>query len=269
VKALARALNEDEFWGVQAAAAAALGAARSDQALGVLAKALRLHGNAKTRRAVATALGSFREPKAARALAKVVSDWDESYLVTGAAATALGATRQPKALETLLEALGSRKRSWNEVVRCGAMAGLAKLGPEHRDEVVEALLPWTQPRRFVRCQQAAARALGAIGHGSGPARARLEELLEDGEFRVKLQAAQSLGSLGDARSAPALSRMAQSALDGRERRQAREALRRLGRGEEARSQRALDEADGLKAENRKLKDRLARIEKRLEALEAE
>ena len=269
VRALVRALEEDAFWGVQAAAAQALGATRSDEALKVLSKALAKHEHPKTRRAIAAALGGFRDAKAQRALAKVVSDWDESFLVTGAAATALGATRQPKALEVLLEALDSRKKSWNEVVRCGVIAGLAQLGPDHRDEIVEALVPWTQPRRFVRCQQAAARALGVLGHGSEKARLRLEELLEDGEFRVKLQAAQSLGSLGDPRSAPALSRMAQSALDGRERRQAREALRRLGRGEEARSQRALDEADALKAENRKLKDRLARIERRLEALETE
>jgi aminopeptidase N len=267
VKALMKALSDDAFWGVQAAAAAALGASRSDEALGALAKAMKSHDHPKTRRAVAGALGSFRDAKAARALERVVTEGDASYLVQGAAASALGRTRQPGALELLSEALGSRKKSWNEIVRCGVIAGLGELGTEHREAAVEVLLPWTGPRRFVRCQQAAARALGVIGRGDDSARERLEALLEEGEFRVKLQAAQSLGSLGDPRSAPALSRMSGTALDGRERRQAREALRRLGRGDEARAQRALDEADALKADNRKLKDRLARLEKRLDALE--
>lgn len=267
VKVLARALTDDVFWGVQAAAAQALGASRSEEALSTLAKAMRSHEHPKTRRAVAGALGSFRSAKAAKALARVVKEGDPSYFVESTAATALGQTRRPGSLELLVEAVGSRKTTWNEVVRCGAIAGLGALGTEHRAAAVEALLPWTAPKKNVRCQQAAARALGVIGRGDDRARERLEDLLEEGEFRVKLQAAQSLGSLGDRGSAPALSAMAGSALDGRERRQAREALRRLGRGDESRAQRALDEADALKADHRKLKDRLARLEKRIDSLD--
>jgi aminopeptidase N len=267
VRALARALRGDPFWRVQAAAAAALGVARGEAARRALERALRSADHPKTRRAAAEALGAFRDAAATRALRRVVQGGDESYFVEAAASRALGRTRQPGALEVLKEALATRRRSWNEVVRCGAIAGLASLGAAHRDEVVEALVPWPQPRRFVRCRQAAAQALGEIGMGSGVAREALERLLEDSEFRVVLTAAQALGVLGDERSAGALARLADTALDGRVMRAARDASRRLGSPESGRAQRALDEVESIRQDHRRLADRLARLEERLEALE--
>jgi aminopeptidase N len=84
--------NEDEFWGVRAEAAEALGNLRSEEAFATLEKALAIT-HPKVRRAVVAALGHFRSTKAAEALKKVALR-DASYLVEAEAARSLGATKQ-------------------------------------------------------------------------------------------------------------------------------------------------------------------------------
>ena len=78
----------------------------------------------KVRRAVVEALGHFRTTEAMEAL-KPYALRDASYLVEAEAARALGRTRQPAALDVLVDLLD--RSSWSDVLRVGAIDGLAAL----------------------------------------------------------------------------------------------------------------------------------------------
>ena len=266
IAALAKALREDAFWGVQAAAAAALGESRTTSAEDALLEATDV-AHPKARRAVMAALGAFRTPRAARALRRVVVEGDESYFVEAEAAISLGKTRQAGARALLTRALASKKRSWNDILRCGAIHGLGHLGHEERDTAIPILLAWTEPRRFVRCRVAAIDALARVGEGKEGVRERLETLLEDAEFRVVLAAAEGLAKLGSRKSRAALARVAEMSLDGRIKRTARESMLALGEDEPPALAPLRSDLEALSAEGRKLKEKVQQLELRLESLE--
>ncbi len=266
VSCLRSVLESEDFWGVRAAAAKALGVARGEQALEALIARLS-DPHPKVRRAVVAALGKFRELAAFTALEDVLANGDESYFVEAEAATSIGRTQRLDALRVLRDALASKAPGWNEVVRCGVLAGLGHVAHEHREEAIAAVLPWTEPGRFVRTRVAAIGALGRLGEDHALALERLERLCEDDEFRVGLAAAEALARVGGQRSRSALGRMASTALDGRMKRAARVALRRIDEREPALARRLSADLAEIAAENRKLRDRLERLESRLSASE--
>lgn len=261
VAALSRVLSSDDWWGVRAAAARALGATRSDAALEALLGRLS-DAHPKVRRAVVAALGSFRDQRAFDALRDVLENGDESYFVEAEAAVAMGRTQRLDSVRVLRDALSSGRPSWNEIVRCGALQGLGHAEHEQRDEAIAAVLPWTERARFVRCRVAAIQSLGKLGESSPRVLERLERLCEDDEFRVALAAADALAHVGSRRSQSALARLAERALDGRIVRAAREALRRVGEREPALARRMHAEVEQIASENRKLKERIERLESR-------
>ena len=92
---------------------------------------------------------------------------------------------------------------------------------------------------------------------------RLCELVEEPGFRTQLSAMAALGRLGEVSALPVLRRMHESAPDGRMRRQAFEAMTRIRRGaavpEGVRALRS--ELERLGEENRRLRDRVDRLER--------
>jgi aminopeptidase N len=105
-RALAASLdNEREAWMVRVEAARALAKARNQAAFEGLSKAAKTK-HPKVRRAVASALGAFRTPEAAKILTALARN-DRSYLVGAEASRALGRTRQPGVKKTLLGRLSS------------------------------------------------------------------------------------------------------------------------------------------------------------------
>jgi aminopeptidase N len=209
-----------------------------------------------------TALGEFRDPKAAEALERVLYDGDESYYVESSAAAAIGKTRQPGALAALQHALG--KDSQNEVIRSGVMSGLAEL----RDpEALPILLEWTRWGKPQQVRSAAASALAKLAGFVSESQKndtldRLYELLSDRWFRVQISALEALADIKDARAIPHLQRAADREIDGRVIRTARDAMARIKaateKGEELKKLR--EEVDKLAEENRTLRDRLDRLE---------
>src|SRR5262249_39176672 len=118
--------NEAEFWGTRAEVAAALGDLRSEAAF----KALAGHAGTKhpkVRRAVVHALARFRTAKAADLLRPIALK-DESYVVEAEAARSLGGTRQSAAFDVLVDILD--RPAWADVIRAGALDGLAELRDE-------------------------------------------------------------------------------------------------------------------------------------------
>jgi aminopeptidase N len=255
-EALAKALGDDEeFWGVRAEAASALANLRSDEAFAALAAHLGA-AHPKVRRAVVHALGSFRTSKAADLLRKVALK-DASYLVEAEAARALGATRQASGFDTLVDILD--RPSWADVIRAGAIDGLANL----RDErALPHVIARTRYGVSTRGRRSAILALPKLA-SDRKARETLEDLLDQADPYLRVDVVRAIAELGDAKARGALHRQLDRDLDGRVRRRIREALRDLGGAGKRDSDRLRDELEALRAEHAELKARLGKIEARL------
>jgi aminopeptidase N len=262
-KALVTAMKSDGFWAVRGAAAAALGVVRTEGARDALVAALAAEKEPRARRAIAAALGSFRhDDKAAEALAKVIQAGDASYFVEAAACLALGQTRSARAPALLRSAAG--RESWTDIIRQMAYKGLAEA---RDDSAVGFLVEGLKWGRVTQGRRAAAMALASLVKGrrdrdAREVREKLEELLDDKDFRVQAAAIEALAVAGDPAAIPTLQKLVDRALDGRLRRRSREVIRDLGDGatsaEELR--RLRDEVDELRQVAGRLKERMDRYE---------
>ena len=266
VEALRAALlDETQLAFVRAEVAGALGETKAEAARDALIEAIKTEPS-RVRRAVASALGTFRDEAAAKALATLLAGrGDRSYYVQSAAAAALGGTRQPLAFEALRRVLG--RPAHNDVITAAALGGLAAL----RDpRAIEVFLDHTKWGHHQSARRAATEALGRLAPFADEptrlrVRERLEELLDDRALRVQLTAPDALAALGDARAIGALGAAGARALEGRVTRNARVAARTLGqRADKGAEVQALkSDVDKLQQENQSLKDRLTKIEARV------
>jgi aminopeptidase N len=205
------------------------------------------------RRRVVHALGRYRSSRAAEVLKKIVLR-DPSYLVEAEAARALGATRQAAAFDTLLDVID--RPSWADVVRGGAIDGLANLRDERAVPHVVARTRYGYPTRGRR---AAISALPKLA-SDRKARETLEDLLEEKDPYLRVDVVRAIGDLGDSKARGALTRQLDRDLDGRVRRRIREALRDLGGASRREADRLREELDALRAEHGDLKGRLGKLE---------
>jgi aminopeptidase N len=255
VDALANALRTDKFWGVQAEAARALGRIRGERAFKALAAGVRTK-HPKARRAVAEALGEFRSEEACAALRPLLRK-DASYQVEATAAASIGKTRASAAFELLRAAL--RKESWNEIIRCGALAGFAELGD---DRAIPILISWTKYGKPMFARRAALAALGKLGEGRKDVRDLAIGLLDDRSFFIRMTAVGALEALHDPAALPALEAIALADVDGRLKRRSAEAVRTISERADRSTdfKRLRDEVTELRAANRALSDRLELLE---------
>ncbi len=261
IRALGVSVREDAFWGVAAEAARALGSVRSSAAMDELLASASV-ANPRVRRAVISALGEFRDERAAEALERVINDGDASYYAEANAAAAIGKTRSPRALAALEHSL--TKDSQNEAIRSSGMSGLADL----RDaRALPIVMEWTQYGRPQQVRMAAAGALGRFAdfvsdNEKSDIVDRLIEMLSDPWYRCQTAAIDALKEIKDPKALPHLQRAAERELDGRVIRMARDAVRKIregqDKGEEMKKLR--EEVDKLVDENRALRDRLDRLE---------
>jgi aminopeptidase N len=254
-EAIAEAFERDPFWGVLAETAAAIGATRAPWARTVLMGALS-HPHPKVVRAVAAALGNFRDADVATAVI-TSAQTQRSYFVRAAALTALGKTRDPRAFDVLAEAV--KGQTWNGVVESGAVAGLAELADAR---AVAVVIDACRPERNEGLRRAAVTALARIGALLENERTRvveaIEQYLDDRSFLVAMDAIAAAETLGDQRFLPVLDRLAQQAFDGRMRRDAAEAAARIRRSAKVPTQvTALrDDINELREEQRKLQEKI-------------
>ena len=253
VDALGAALaNRDEFWGVRAEAAQALGEIRTAEAGAALTQSISTP-HAKVRRAIVRALGKFKDRKALDALRPVALS-DASYLVASDAARAMGQTRQADAFDTLVELL--TRSSWSDVVRTGALEGLAAL----RDErAVPHVIAASGVGRDSHGRRAALVALARLDT-TRKTRELLEERLDDPDMFVRQAAIRGLDILSDVRARTALSRRLEREDSGGLRRRLRETLRDLRGSREAEIRTLRDDLERVRDETKDLKARLATIE---------
>jgi aminopeptidase N len=255
IAALARTLSdESEFWGARAECASALGKTKAREAFDVL-KLARQTAHPKVRRAVIEALGHFKTTEAFEAI-KPYALRDDSYLVEGEAARALGRTRQASAFDVLVDLL--ERASWFDVVRAGAIDGLASL---RDDRAVPHLSARTRYGHPPRARRAAIMALPKLATDRRT-RESIEQLLDDGDPLTRLDAVRALGELGDAKARAALREHLETDLDARVRRRIREVVRDLGEPRRA-SDQLRDDLEKLQTEHQELKSRMAKLEARL------
>ena len=248
---VARLEDENEFWGVRAECADALGRIRARESFAALVKNVTTK-HPKVRRAVVAALGRFRSTAAVEALRPIALK-DESWLVEAEAARSLGKTRQAAAYETLLDLID--RPSWADCVSAGAIDGFASL----RDErALPHLFARTRYGHPTRVRRAAAIAIPKLSTDRR-AREHLEELLDDDDPILRMDVVRALVDLGDARSRGALRARLEVDLDARVRRRLREALRDLG-GDRKREEQLRDDVDKLEHDHADLKARVAKIE---------
>ncbi len=260
-EALRSAFERDPFWGVLEEAAAALGATRAPWAREILVSAMH-HKHPKVRRAVAAALGNFRDAGVASTLLSASQD-DESYFVRAAAVESLGKTRDPRAFDILVAAIGGR--SWNGTVESGAARGLAETGDAR---AADALIGAIHLGVDEGLRRAAAGALARMGALVFPERSRIVDaivqLLDDPMFLVQLAAIAAAESLEDVRALPALDRLATSGFDGRIRRDAAEAAIRIREAQKVPSQVSAlrSDLDTLREEQRTLQEKVEALQRR-------
>ncbi|MFN7518712.1 MAG: M1 family aminopeptidase, partial [Dolichospermum sp.] len=132
-QALSSALKNDPFWGVRVEAAKQLAEIQLDQAFDGLVLGLN-DPSPFVRRAVISALSQIKTHNSYKAVKGFVQNGDDSYYVEAAACRTVGAIaaahledkpHEDKVIK-LLKSVLEERAGWNEVVRSGAIAGLAE-----------------------------------------------------------------------------------------------------------------------------------------------
>jgi hypothetical protein len=215
---------------------------------------------------VAAGLGEQRDnQRVGEALARWLTQGDPSYFVEAEAAHSLGRTRSPLAMATLPSLLG--RRSFQDVIRTRTLEGLGATGDERAMAVVKA--EWRPGGSFL-ARRAIVMAMAELGTGTPAARqARefIEGCLHDGDFRVRAEAASSLARLGQVEAVPSIERARAAELDGRAKRRMSDAIRDLQEGGRTTEQlkKAQDELDRLRADSASLRERIEKLEARLDS----
>jgi aminopeptidase N len=250
VPALAAVVMADGHYGLRRTAALALGHAGTDEARDALADALATAGDARTRKACAEALGSFRHDEdAASALQKAFSA-DAAWAVRAAAVTStvkLDSKDARRLCEKALDEDGGRG-----IVRRAGLNGLVKLGDP---EALGRVRPFAKPgndREHHR--HTAISAYARLARKLEESRDRekaadfLSDMLDDWYLRTRRTVIDGLRTLGEPAAVPALRRAAAS--------DPLESLRR-------RADRAADHIESGTGK----KDRLADVDRRVRELD--
>jgi aminopeptidase N len=272
LKALATALQKDSFWGVRVEVAKQLAEIKLDMAFDALIAGLK-DENSYVRRATVQALGKIKTDASYEAVKGIVQKGDASYYVEAEAASAVGSIvavnveekcKQDEAVK-LLQTVLEQKAGWNEVVRSGAIAGLAEL--KTNQAALNVILEYTrlgipQPLRLT-----AIRALGKISVGQNPANLevileRLSEVAKETFFLAQMAVVAALGQMETPKAIAILQSVRDRTSDGRVRRYAEEEIAKVQKniGTENAVKQLRDELEQLKQQNQELKSRLESLE---------
>ena len=275
---LGDSLVTDPFWGVRAEVASQIPKLNLDQALTLLKKGLK-DSDARVRRAVVEAIASISLPDSYKLLKPMAEKGDPSYYVEASAITGIGMLAassvidKPKASKAirLMQAVLKDRAGWNEVVRGGAIAGLAQM--KQSVEALDILLKYTQIGTPQSLRLAAIRGLGTIAAGQTEANLdrihdRLGHLATESFFLTQVAVVTALGHLKSKSALVILRSLSRQTSDGRVRRLADEAIKRVENSinSDEFSQAMKDDVEELKRTNQTLASKVEELEARLKQL---
>jgi aminopeptidase N len=271
-KALSTSLKNDPLWGVRVEVAKQLAKINLDQAFDGLVVGLK-DKNAYVRRSVVEALAQIKTAESYKVVRGLLQKGDPSYYVEAATSRVIGAIasanleEKPKEDKVLKQLKGilEEKAGWNEVLRSGAIAGLAEF--KTSEAALNLLLEYTklgvpQPLRL-----ATIRALGKISGGQSPVNLerileKLAELAKETFFLTQVAVAAALGQMETPKAVGILRSLAEQTADGRVRRNAEEEIYKVQKniGSEKTLRQLREDFDQLKQQNQELRSRLENLE---------
>ncbi len=271
VKALEKALLEEPFWGVRLEVAEALANIKLDQAFTALAKGLN-DIDPRVRRAVISNLAKTKIQASLDLIKPFLKNGDPSYNVEATAASCIGDLAQvlsnqypPDGVIQLLQTTLEEKSGWNEVVRSGAIAGLAKI--KDSDLALETILLYTAPTTAQPLRLAAIRALGTLGKSQTKPKTeqilnRLEVIALESFFLTQVSVVNALGQIDNTGAIRILQSLSNQTPDGRVKRMADEAVTKVQAaiGSDSSIKQLREELEELKKNNQEMKSRLEAIE---------
>ena len=271
VKALEKALLSEPFWGVRLEVAEALASIKLDQAFTSLAQGLG-DEDPRVRKTVISGLAKTKTQASLDLIKPILKQGDPSYNVEATAATCIGdlaqvlsSQRPPDGVIQLLQTTLTEKAGWNEVVRSGAIAGLAKI--KDSDQALETILLYTAPTTPQALRLAAIKALGAMGKSQTKPKTeqilnRLEVIARESFFLTQVSVVIALGQIDSSGAIRILQSLSNQTPDGRVKRMADEAVTRVQAaiGSDASIKQLREELEELKKNNQELKSRLEAIE---------
>ena len=265
VKALGEALLKEQFWGTQVQIAKVLGLLKSEVALEWLMKAIALK-DTRARTAVATALGEFfKNDRAFETLKELLKD-NDSYFVVAAAARSMGKIQHDNAFDVLVEFLKDCPESWHDIIEIGVLEGITATEKKEAVDIIKKYLKLGTSDWIRRQTPLMLATLGKRYKKEYPEiLSILENNLQDNSYRVKQYTVSAVSKYEDASVIPALTMLADTAAESGLVRGARVAIRNLSKKKEPKEIDSMKKSiEELQKENRDLKDRLDKIEARLE-----
>jgi aminopeptidase N len=266
--ALAAALKDEKFWGVQVRIADALGQTGGDKSRDALVAGLKLP-DARVRRACVKALGTFRRDAAATAALKAkLNEGDASLEVEAELLRAYAHTQPPDVVAVLTPFLA--KPSRQEEIRAAVINGLAA---SQDLSALDTLIAWSQRGKPLRVRTAALNGLAELARTANPTDQQRKRVvtavaaaLENEGRRVRSAAVRALRELGQsaAVSLPALEAIARHDPDGRVQELAKAAVEAVHANTPAPVEltRLREELDRVRKANEALQERLDRFERK-------
>ncbi|MCX5982407.1 MAG: M1 family metallopeptidase [Nostocales cyanobacterium LacPavin_0920_SED1_MAG_38_18] len=270
--ALSSALKNDPFWGVRVEVAKELAEIQLDQAFDGLVVGLN-DPSPFVRRAVISSLSQIKTHNSYKAVKSFVQDGDASYYVEAAACRTIAAIaaahledkpHEDKVIK-LLKSVLEERAGWNEVVRSGAVAGLAEF--KSSETALNLLLEYTKAGIPQPLRLSAIRAVGKISTGQTPANIerildRLAEIARETFFLTQVAVLTALGQMETPKAIGILQSLANQTADGRVRRYAKEEVSKVQKniGTDKTLKQLREELDQIKQQNQELKSRLENLE---------
>ncbi|KHG40707.1 MAG: M1 family metallopeptidase [Aphanizomenon flos-aquae KM1D3_PB] len=270
--ALSSALKNDPFWGVRVEVAKELAEIQLDQAFDGLVVGLN-DPSPFVRRAVISSLSQIKTHHSYKAVKSFVQDGDASYYVEAAACRTIAAIaaahledkpHEDKVIK-LLKSVLEERAGWNEVVRSGAVAGLAEF--KSSETALNLLLEYTKAGIPQPLRLSAIRAVGKISTGQTPANIerildRLAEIARETFFLTQVAVLTALGQMETPKAIGILQSLANQTADGRVRRYAEEEVGKVQKniGTDKTLKQLREELDQIKQQNQELKSRLENLE---------
>jgi aminopeptidase N len=271
-KVLSTALKNDPFWGVRVEVAQKLSEIQLYQAFDGLVIGLQ-DPSPFVRKAVVSSLSQIKTHPSYKAVKAVVQNGDPSYNVEAAACRTIGAIaaahleekpHEEKVIK-LLKSVLEERAGWNEVIRSGAISGLAEF--KTSETALNLLLEYTKIGVSQPLRLSTTRALGKISVGQTPTNVerildRLAEIAKEAFFLTQVAVVTALGQMETPKAIGILQSLASQTTDGRVRRYAEEEIIKVQKniGPEKTLRQLREELNQLKQQNQELKSRLENLE---------